>query len=67
MALLGLGYNVQVGHVWRGEYLVAKSEGSDEIIKEGNVSVICVKRIAFPEGDFIIPLAKNVPVIDSDL
>ena len=62
-----LGYNVQVGHVWRGAYLVAKLEGLDENIKEGNVSVIRVKRIAFPEGDFIFPLTKNVPVVDSDL
>lgn len=60
-----LGYNIQVGHVWRGEYLVAKLEGLDENIKEGNVTVLRVKRIAFPEGDFVFPLTKDVPVTDS--
>lgn len=60
-----LGYNIQVGHVWRGEYLVAKLEGLDENIKEGNVTVLRVKRIAFPEGDFVFPLTKDVPVTAS--
>ena len=62
-----LGYNIQVGHVWRGEYLVAKLEGLDENIKEGNVTVLRVKRIAFPEGDFVFPMTADVPVADSDL
>ena len=38
-----LGYNVQVGHVGRGEYVVA----IDENIKENNVVVLRTKRIAF--------------------
>ena len=62
-----LGYNVQVGHVWRGEYLVAKLEGLDEKIKENNLMVLRTKRIAFPDGDFILPLAEGLPVVDSDL
>ena len=62
-----LGYNIQVGHVWRGEYLVAKLEGLDENIKENNVTVLRTKRIAFPDGDFVFPLAKTLPVVDSDL
>ena len=60
-----LGYNVQVGHVWRGDYLVAKLEGLDENIKENNVVVLRTKRI--PDGDFVFPLAKTLPVTDSDL
>ena len=47
--------------------MVAKLEGLDENIKEGNVTVLRVKRIAFPEGDFVFPLTKDVPVTDSDL
>ena len=53
--------------MWRGEYLVAKLEGLDENIKENNVTVLRTKRIAFPDGDFVFPLAKTLPVVDSDL
>ena len=60
-----LGYNIQAGHVWRGEYLVANVDSLDYFLKEGPLKTIRAKRVALPNGDFIFPLRyKDKPVLD---
>ena len=60
-----LGYNIQAGRVWRGEYLVANVDSLDYFLKEGHLKTIRTKRVALPNGDFIFPLHyKEKPVLD---
>ena len=60
-----LGYNIQAGHVWRGEYLVANVDSLDYFLKEGHLKTIRTKRVALPTGDFIFPLhCKEKPILD---
>ena len=60
-----LGYNIQAGHVWRGEYLVANVDSLEYFLKEGHLKTIRTKRVALPDGDFIFPLHfKEKPILD---
>ena len=60
-----LGYNIQAGHVWRGEYLVANVDSLEYFLKEGHLKTIRTKRVALPNGDFIFPLHfKEKPILD---
>ena len=51
-----LGYHIQSGHVWRGEYLVANLDGLSFFLEDGHVKLIRTKRIAIPDGDYLFPL-----------
>ena len=60
-----LRYNIQAGHVWRGEYLVANVDSLEYFLKEGHLKTIRTKRVALPTGDFIFPLHfKEKPILD---
>ena len=63
-----LGYNIQSGHVWRDEYLVAHLDGLDYRLADGSVKVIRTKRLELPDGDFVFPLRKDqqISVMDVD-
>ena len=51
-----LGYHVQLGLAWKGEYLVAKLEALDYHAENGSITVQPARRIELIEGGFVFPL-----------
>ena len=51
-----LGYHIQPGHDWKGEYLVAKLEAADYHVNWGAFTIQRTKRLELPSGGFIFPL-----------
>ena len=46
-----LGYHIQPGFAWKGEFLVAKLEGLDHHIEHASLTVQRTKRIELPTGE----------------
>ena len=65
-----LGYHIQPGFAWKGEFLVAKLEGLDYHIEHASLTVQRTKRIELPTDEFIFPMrllkdpASHPPVAD---
>ena len=53
---LFLGYHIQSGHDWKGEYLVAKLEAADYHVDWGALAIQRTKRLELPSDGFIFPL-----------
>ena len=51
-----LGYYIQPGHDWKGEYLVAKLEAADYHVNWGALTIQRTKRLELPSEGFIFPL-----------
>ena len=51
-----LGYHVQPGHSWKGEYLVAKLEALDYHVEHKSITIQRTKRLELPSDGFIFPL-----------
>ena len=51
-----LGYHVQPGHKWRGEYLVAKLEALDYHVEHNSLTIQRTKKIELLPGGFSFPL-----------
>ena len=51
-----LGYHVQPGHNWRGEYLVAKLEALDYHAENNSISIQRTKKVELLPGGFSFPL-----------
>ena len=51
-----LGYHIQPGFAWKGEFLVAKLEGLDYHIEHASLTVQQTKRIELPSDEFIFPM-----------
>ena len=51
-----LGYHIQPGFAWKGEFLVAKLEGLDYHIEHASLTVQRTKRIELPTDEFIFPM-----------
>ena len=51
-----LGYHIQPGFAWKGEFLVAKLEGLDYHIEHASLTVQRTKRIELASDEFIFPL-----------
>ena len=51
-----LGYHVQPGHKWRGEYLVAKLEALDYHVEHNSLTTQRTKKIELLPGGFSFPL-----------
>jgi len=51
-----LGYHVQPGFAWKGEYLVAKLEALDYHAENGSITVQRARRVELIEGGFVFPL-----------
>ena len=66
-----LGYHIQPGFAWKGEFLVAKLEGLDYHIEHASLTVQRTKRIELPTDEFIFPMrllkdpASHPPVADA--
>ena len=52
---LFLGYHVQPGHKWRGEYLVCKLEAADYHLNNASITVQRVRKVEL-EGGIIFPI-----------
>jgi len=50
-----LGYYIQPGHDWKGEYLVAKLEAADYHVNWGALTIQRTKRLELPSEGFIFP------------
>ena len=53
---LFLGYHIQPGHAWKGEYLVAKLEAADYHVNYGALTIQRTKRLELPDEGFVFPL-----------
>ena len=53
-----LGYHVQPGFAWKGEYLVAKLEALDYHAENGSITVQRARRVELIEGGFVLPLRE---------
>ena len=51
-----LGYHIQPGFAWKGEYLVAKLEALDYHAENGSITVQRARRIELVPGGFTFPL-----------
>ena len=51
-----LGYQIQPGFAWKGEYLVAKLEGLGYHVENGSITVQKARRIELVPGGFTFPL-----------
>ena len=51
-----LGYHIQPGFAWKGEYLVAKLEALDYHAENGSITVQRARRVELIEGGFVFPL-----------
>ena len=51
-----LGYHIQPGFAWKGEYLVAKLEALDYHAETGSITVKRARRVELIAGGFIFPL-----------
>ena len=51
-----LGYHIQPGFAWKGEYLVAKLEALDYHAETGSITVQRARRVELIEGGFVFPL-----------
>jgi hypothetical protein len=51
-----LGYYIQPGNDWKGEYLVAKLEAADYHVNWGALTIQRTKRLELPSEGFIFPL-----------
>jgi len=51
-----LGYHIQPGFAWKGEYLVAKLEALDYHAETGSITVQRARRVELIAGGFIFPL-----------
>ena len=66
-----LGYHIQLGFAWKGEFLVAKLEGFDYRIEHASLTVQRTKRIELASDEFIFPIrllkdpASHPPVADA--
>ena len=54
-----LGYHVQPGFIFKKEYLVTPVKGAREAIQDSNFKILRVKRMEFPDGDFVYPLQND--------
>ena len=55
-----LGYHIQPGHVWRGEYLVTKLEALEYHLEHASFTVIRVKKVEFPPDGIIFPVRVKI-------
>ena len=55
-----LGYHIQPGHVWRGEYLVTKLEALEYHLEHASFTIIRVKKVEFPPDGIIFPVRVKV-------
>ena len=55
-----LGYHIQPGHVWRGEYLVTKLEALEYHLEHASFTIIRVKKVEFPPDGTIFPVRVKV-------
>ena len=53
---LFLGYHIQPGHDWKGEYLVAKLEAADYHVNWGALTLERTERLELPSERFTFPL-----------
>ena len=51
-----LGYHIQPGFLWKGEYLVAKMEALDYHAENGSITVQRARRIELTGDNFVFPL-----------
>ena len=51
-----LGYHIQPGFAWKGEYLVAKLEALDYHAETGSITVQRARRVELIAGGFVFPL-----------
>ena len=51
-----LGYHIQPGFAWKGEYLVAKLEALDYHAETGSITVQRARRVELISGGFVFPL-----------
>ena len=51
-----LGYHVQPGRKWRGEYLVAKLEALDYHVEHNSLTIQRTKKVELLPGGFSFPL-----------
>ena len=51
-----LGYHIQPGFAWKGEYLVAKLEALDYHAENGSITVQRARRVELIAGGFVFPL-----------
>ena len=51
-----LGYHIQPGHSWKGEYLVAKLEALDYHVENKSLTVQRSKKVELPSEGFVFPL-----------
>ena len=51
-----LGYHIQLGFAWKGEYLVAKLEALDYHAENGSITVQRARRIELVPGGFTFPV-----------
>lgn len=68
-----LGYHIQPGHQWKGEYLVAKLEALDYHAANGSITVQRTRQMILPSGGYVFPLRAQQeasgpqPIRDEDL
>ena len=59
-----LGYYIQPGFDWKGEYLAAKLEAADYHVNWGALTIQRTKRLELPSEGFIFPLNSKAPKAD---
>ena len=60
MRVFFLGYYIQSGHAWKGEYLVAKLEAADYHVNYGALTIQRTKRLELPDDGFVFPLKQLI-------
>ena len=53
---ISLGYHIQPGFAWKGEYLVAKLDALNYHAENGSITVQRARRIELVRGGFTFPL-----------
>ena len=56
-----VGFHIQLGFIWRKEYLLAPLKGSRDVLANGTLKVVRAKRVEIPHRDFTFPLADKEP------
>ena len=59
-----LGYHIQPGFVWRGEYLVTKLEAIDYHLEHGSVVIQRTKRLELPSETHVFPLKAKADSLE---
>ena len=58
-----LGYHIQLGFIWKEEYLVAPLDKIEGSIEANDLKIIRSKKIELLQGDFVFPLTHGLEAL----